>query len=550
MNVNQPRINSLASLSPPLLLLFTLLMALLLIATHMWLRPLMPIDETRYVSVAWEMWRDNNWLVPHKNGETYAHKPPLLFWLINLFWGMFGTNELATRLAIPLFACGNFGLLYLLARQYYPREANAAGFAPLVLLALGGWSFYLPTTMFDSLLSIFVLLWCLSCVWLSRCGQKRFMLLGAIAIGGGLLAKGPVMLLYALPFMLLRPWWQHSQAIRHRRFFSLSLMAMLLGVGILACWLLPAIVSGGAAYENELLWKQTTGRVVSAFAHARPWYWYLYWLPVLLLPLPLMGGVWRSRIFQGNSHQDKALLLYIGIIVLCFSLISGKQLHYLCPLMPLIALFIAKKLQTAHFQRSYPLAIASLLVMVLLLTLPLWAAQIFKNLAQPQITLWAPLLPLLMLGLSLWRFRQQQLAVMAHFLVFPILLTSMLIAVRQPLHAAYDVSHTAQYLRQLQDKGHQLAFWNKYDNQFQFSGRLQTPLAVLNGDKPARLLWLQQHPQTIVIYPAKNPSSALRQQAMYEQPYRGRFLLLFEAPTLLALMTPPQETSVFANNRK
>ena len=41
------------------------------------LRPLLPIDETRYLTVAWEMWLDGSYLVPHLNGEIYTHKPPL-----------------------------------------------------------------------------------------------------------------------------------------------------------------------------------------------------------------------------------------------------------------------------------------------------------------------------------------------------------------------------------------------------------------------------------------------------------------------------------------
>ena len=39
-------------------------------------RPLMPVDETRYLAVAWEMWLGGDYLVPHLNGETYSHKPP------------------------------------------------------------------------------------------------------------------------------------------------------------------------------------------------------------------------------------------------------------------------------------------------------------------------------------------------------------------------------------------------------------------------------------------------------------------------------------------
>ena len=62
------------------------------------LRPLLPIDETRYISVAWEMYVNGDYLVPHKNGEIYSHKPPLLFWLINIVWFFTGVSDMAARL--------------------------------------------------------------------------------------------------------------------------------------------------------------------------------------------------------------------------------------------------------------------------------------------------------------------------------------------------------------------------------------------------------------------------------------------------------------------
>ena len=69
-------------------------------------RPLLPIDETRCVSVAWEMWQSGNFLVPHLNGIPYSHKPPLLCWLILSGWKLFGVNEWWPRLLPPLFGLG------------------------------------------------------------------------------------------------------------------------------------------------------------------------------------------------------------------------------------------------------------------------------------------------------------------------------------------------------------------------------------------------------------------------------------------------------------
>jgi len=61
-------------------------------ATALSTRTYFPIDETRYVGVAWEMWLRGDFLVPHLNGEPYSHKPPLLFWLFQAGWWLFGVT--------------------------------------------------------------------------------------------------------------------------------------------------------------------------------------------------------------------------------------------------------------------------------------------------------------------------------------------------------------------------------------------------------------------------------------------------------------------------
>ena len=66
-------------------------------------RPLLPVDETRYLSVAWEMWLRGDFIVPHKNFAVYVDKPPMLFWLMQAGWAVFGVNEWWPRL-IPTLA--------------------------------------------------------------------------------------------------------------------------------------------------------------------------------------------------------------------------------------------------------------------------------------------------------------------------------------------------------------------------------------------------------------------------------------------------------------
>ena len=101
------------------------LMCGLTIATLILLRPLMPIDETRYLAVSWEMYQGGSTLVPHLNGALYAHKPPLLFWLIDLVWLIGGVSTFGARLVAPTFAVAAVMLTGQVARRLWPDQPSA-----------------------------------------------------------------------------------------------------------------------------------------------------------------------------------------------------------------------------------------------------------------------------------------------------------------------------------------------------------------------------------------------------------------------------------------
>ncbi|MES2143377.1 MAG: glycosyltransferase family 39 protein, partial [Pseudomonadota bacterium] len=90
------------------------------------LRPLLPVDETRYLTVAWEMWQGGSKLVPHLNGDLYTQKPPLLFWLMNLVWSVTGVTEVGARLVAPAFGLASVGLTAVLARRLWPDSPDRA----------------------------------------------------------------------------------------------------------------------------------------------------------------------------------------------------------------------------------------------------------------------------------------------------------------------------------------------------------------------------------------------------------------------------------------
>jgi 4-amino-4-deoxy-L-arabinose transferase-like glycosyltransferase len=259
---------------------------LLLIGVNLAIRPLMPIDETRYVSVAWEMWTRGDFLVPYLNGETYSHKPPLLFWLMQLSWALFGVNEWTARLISPLFALGSTLLSGIVAKKLWPQRPSIAQNTPFILLGFSFWLIYSTLTMFDMLLAFFVLLAIYSILSLAQTSTWRNLFLLGVAIGGGVLSKGPVVLLQILPVALLAPWWLQSKSIHFqwRSFYLKLVAAIFIGAAIALAWAIPAGISGGDDYRHAIFFGQTSGRLVESFAHKLPFWWYLVRLPLLLLP--------------------------------------------------------------------------------------------------------------------------------------------------------------------------------------------------------------------------------------------------------------------------
>jgi 4-amino-4-deoxy-L-arabinose transferase-like glycosyltransferase len=68
--------------------------------------PPIPIDETRYLTAAWEMFNSGQWLVPTVNGAWYSDKSPLLFWLIAGGWEILGVHTWVARIEALIIALG------------------------------------------------------------------------------------------------------------------------------------------------------------------------------------------------------------------------------------------------------------------------------------------------------------------------------------------------------------------------------------------------------------------------------------------------------------
>ena len=311
----------------------TALLWLVLMAVALYARPLMPVDETRYLAVAWDMWLDGNYLVPHLNGTAYSDKPPLLFWLMNAGWWVFGVNEWWPRLVAPLFGLASLYLTARLADALWPGERLIRETVPLILFASLFWTLFTSLTMFDMMLAVFTLLGILGMLKVWRLGDKSGWVMLILAIGFGALAKGPAILLHLLPVAFTAPWWApklsqtpDNPIVSWRQWYVGVLVSVVLGTVIGLAWAIPAGMSGGEEYRNAIFWGQSAGRIVNSFAHQRGWWWYLMIIPVMLLPWTIWPPFWRALKRRQTGFLDggvRLCVVWFGFALVVFSLISG-----------------------------------------------------------------------------------------------------------------------------------------------------------------------------------------------------------------------------------
>ncbi|WP_200381778.1 ArnT family glycosyltransferase [Thiococcus pfennigii] len=508
---------------------------LLLVLLAFWSRHPMVIDETRYLGVAWEMWLRCDLLVPHLNGEPYSHKPPLLFWLINLSWWLLGVSDWAARLVPALAGLAGALLLMPIARALWPERRGAGPLAAWLAFSTLFWLLWTTVTMFDLLVTVcaeFALLGILL-AWRGR--QWLGWSMTGAAIGLGILAKGPVILVYALPAAVLAPWWMTEQrTLSWFNWYAGMVSAVLLGVAIGLAWALPAAAAGGADYAARLLWGQTADRMVESFAHRRPFWWYLPLLPLLLFPWSLWSPLWRSIHSRWQGHYDSGerltLLVFLSGLLI-FSLISGKQIHYLLPLFPVLALFAARALVasgevasngrlTFWILLAVPAVLGALLMVLPYLEFLHGYAVWIDGLSS--LSGW---IVLAAVPVALLIRRWVPPATWPGFLTLALVLGMYPGLVRE-VAKPYAVEDIAAVIRAQQDLGHEVAYVGSYHGEFNFAGRLTRPVQEIG--RAASIAWGDANPDGLLVERLDDiPRSA--SGVLYRRIYRSGYLVIRQA---------------------
>lgn len=461
------------------------LVALALFLTAAIFRPLFPIDETRYMSVAWEMISRNGWLQPlTMNFEPYHHKPPLLFWLIGGFWEIFGIHRWVGLIPATLASLGCVYLTAILGNTISrvilkespstdPQSLTRARTRVWLLMA-GSLPFMIYGTliMFDFLVCACVLGALIFIVRYSGSRSPKDLILIGLCAGIGILAKGPVALLYTLPVFLLAPFWA-ADFKRPAAWYGSVLLAILISAIPVLLWLIPVLQAADNHFAFWLIWNQTAGRVTGNFsaAHVRPFYFYLPLLPLLLMPWLFFPAFWigikslKTRF--SNDKRLKFLACWFIPVFLAFSIIHGKQPHYLLPLLPALVLLLADLFK--HVSLRTLAKTTAVMVTLFVMGQAVASATIFKR---------------------------------------------------------YDLTAFAAILEHKKEH-HPLAYVSNYNAEFGFLAHITEHIEDIPKEKLAD--WFSKHPDGLAIVRYNNDSDMAAYHPLATMFYRGRKLGLFMA---------------------
>ena len=318
-----------------------------------WARPLSSPDEARYTDIPRWMVESGDWLLPRINGLPFVHKPPLYFWMEAGLMKVFGLSAFVARLpslsaAILICIC-----VYELVREFADERAAFWSVAVMVFNPL----FYGSAQYADmNMLAASLITASLTCAVLAtRCAphqarrERVLWLCAYLAAGLGVLAKGLIgALLPGLIFVLyagLRGQWPLLWR-------AVSIPGLLLFFATVAPWF--------AAMEYQLpgfahyffIFQHFTRYTTAEFNNPHGIWFYPVILftgmvPWTIVSFPLWRQLLRTSPTRLSSLQILALI-WLGVVVVFFSIPSSKIIGYMLPVVPAFAILVGPWIAERH----------------------------------------------------------------------------------------------------------------------------------------------------------------------------------------------------------
>ncbi len=215
-----------------------------------------------------EMHRTGDWVIPRLYGEPILTKPPMFYWAIAATGTIFGeVTTWSSRLPAALAGMIAVLIVYFTIKRY--TDATTALIAALALPCTMMWLEKASSSEIDTMLVMWVLgAWAcflrIMDIYSGLSTQHSALLLlfwwiaALLCVAGGVLTKWTGFLFFYVMAIPMLAW--HRQL--WRLFHWHHLLAALVGVAIVWCWLGAVVYQLGWSNVIDMLWKEGAPRVL------------------------------------------------------------------------------------------------------------------------------------------------------------------------------------------------------------------------------------------------------------------------------------------------
>jgi 4-amino-4-deoxy-L-arabinose transferase-like glycosyltransferase len=332
----------------------------------------MDVDASQYAGISREMKESGSYLQVYEQGKEYLDKPPFLFWVSAISMKIFGENNLGYKFPSILFAIFAVVATFRFAKLFYERTIALLSAAVLATCQ----AMFLITS--DIRTDTILMSWVIIAMWqLAEWYKSKkifHFILGAAAIGGGMITKGPIALFvpifaFGSHFVLKREWKQLFQPVYLLGILVIAIVLIPMSIGLYQQFdLHPEKTVNGLKNVSGLkffYWTQSFGRITgeNVWNNNAPFSFLFENLLWGMLPWTLffvaglvyeIMGIIRNRFFVGRNEE---FLTTGGFILSYCSLgISKYQLpHYIYVVLPFIAIITAKMMYRLFWEKKLPL---------------------------------------------------------------------------------------------------------------------------------------------------------------------------------------------------
>lgn len=318
-------------------------------------------DEAFYAEASREMVASGDWLTPYYNYELRFQKPILFYWLVSASYTVAGVREAAARFPSALAGFGLAILTYLAGRRWF--DAATGFFAATVVATSFGYFSIGRLSLPDLPLAFFIAAstWGLieaigspiATASLSVSRRRLWFVFAGLMMGLGLLAKGPVGV--ALPVLAAIPvWWHERRSTTGEDAARLPGLLDVLLVGtivvlVAAPWFVAMAQHHGLAYVHRFFIGENLERFATdRYNEPRPLWFYvpivlgglMPWSPFILLWLPTWRRVFRRE--RSVTRAEWRAIIWAAVPFIFYSASIGKQPRYILPMLPPMALLLAR----------------------------------------------------------------------------------------------------------------------------------------------------------------------------------------------------------------